>query len=254
MFFIISKILHFLISPLTWVFILLLWGVLSKNQRSKKKIFLTAIVLLYFFSNSFIVDEAFRFYEERDAKYSEITKTYDVAIVLGGFTSYDAEQELEGFHASIDRLLHGLKLYKTGKAKKIMLVSGSGSITKPNEKEALILKNYLLKIGIPEQDLIIESESRNTHENAVNTAKILNKSFQKGNFILITSGYHMPRAKRCFKKVGLPVAPFSVDQYAGKRKFVFDYLFIPNIEALKKWNILTHEWFGVISYKIVGYI
>ena len=254
MFFFLSKILQFLISPVSWVFVLLLWGILSKNQKRKKRLIISSLLVFYIFSNSFIVDEVMRGYEERDLKYSEITETYDVVIVLGGFVTDDPTQELEGFHSSSDRLFHAIKLYKTGVAKKIMIVSGSGVITNQDEKEALVIENYLLKIGIPKADLLIESESKNTHENAVNTALILNEKYVDGKYLLVTSGFHMPRAIKCFEKAGLSTTPFSVDQQAGERKFLFDHLFIPDTYALVKWEILLHEWTGFITYKMAGYI
>ena len=254
MFFILSKILHFLISPLIWAIALLLWALLTKSAKRKKTLLIITCSLLYFFANPFINDEAFRWYEERNPTYDEIAETYDVVVVLGGFTSFDDENGLEGFHASTDRFLHGLKLYKTGKAKKIMLVGGSGSIANPDEKEGVIMAGFLADIGVPMEDIIIEKESKNTRENAVNAAKILNNDFVGGKFLLVTSGYHMPRAKRCFQKVGIAVTPFSVDHYAGKRKFIFDHLFLPNPHTIAKWETLFHEWVGFITYKVLGYV
>jgi len=226
---------------------------LTKKSIRKKRLLWTSLVLFYFFSNAFITDEFVRFYEERNQTYSELTETYDVAIVLGGFSDYDAKQELVQFHFSTDRLMAGIKLYKTGRAKKIMISSGSGKISNPNEKEAIFIEDYLLKIGIPRSDIIIESESKNTHENAVESAKILNVDYTDGNYLLVTSAIHMPRAKRCFKKTGLTVTPFSVDQQAGPRKYLLDHLFVPDVDALTRWQQLIKEWVGFISYKLVGY-
>lgn len=253
MFFIFSKILNFLIAPIVWVLILFLLSYFLKNVKKKKRFFWLAIGVLYFFSNSFILDEAFRAYEERDQKIEELEQ-HDIAIVLGGFANYDAVADLEQFHMSVDRFLHALQLYKTGKVKKIMLVGGSGSIAKPEEKEGLILEHFLIKLGMPKKDIIVESTSKNTHENAVNTAKIVTENYPSASCVLVTSGYHMPRAKRCFDKTGLTVTPFSVDQYAGERKYLFDHLFIPNALTFAKWDMLIHEWAGFISYKIAGYI
>jgi uncharacterized SAM-binding protein YcdF (DUF218 family) len=254
MFFILSKILLFLATPIIWIFSLLLWGVLTKKPIRKKRLLWITVIVFYFFSNSFITDEFIRFYEERNQTYSELTETYDVAIVLGGFSNYDTEQELIQFHFSTDRLMAGIKLYKTGRAKKIMVSSGSGQIMKPDEREALFIKDYLLKIGIPKDDIIIESESKNTRENAVNSAKILNEIYTDGNYLLVTSAIHMPRAKRCFKKTGLTVTPFSVDHQAGPRKYLPDHLFIPNTDSLTRWQQLIKEWLGFIAYKMAGYI
>ncbi len=254
MFFILSKILLFLINPLVWIFALLLWSLLTKNSLRKKRLLLVTIGAFYFLSNSFITDEFLRFYEERNQTYSELNNNYDVAIVLGGFSSYDPTQKMVSFHTATDRLMAGIKLYKTGRAKKIMIVSGSGSVLKPDEKEALFIKDYLLDIGIPQKDLIIESDSKNTRENAINTADILSKTYPKGKFLLVTSATHMPRAKRCFNKAGLQTTPFSVDHRSGPRVYNPEHLFIPNPESIRSWSHLTKEWVGFITYKLLGYI
>jgi uncharacterized SAM-binding protein YcdF (DUF218 family) len=254
MFFILSKILLFLLSPIIWIFGLLLWTLFSKNPKRKRKLLITTVIFFYLFSNSFILDEFIRAYEERNQTYSELTVNYDVAIVLGGFSGYDAKQEMVSFHTATDRLMAGIKLYKTGRAKKIMISSGSGSILKQKAKEALFIRDYLITIGIPEEDLIIESESKNTRENASNSAIILNKYYPNGKFILVTSATHMPRAKRCFQKVELAITPFSVDHKSGPRKYVLDHLLLPNPSCFDLWLALIKEWTGFIVYKLAGYI
>jgi uncharacterized SAM-binding protein YcdF (DUF218 family) len=253
MFFFLSKILFFLTTPIVWIFGLLLYGILTKKDILKKRLLWTSLICFYFFSNAFIADEFVRAYEDRSITYSDITKTYDAVIVLGGFSNFDSKQNLIQFHSATDRLMAGIKLYKTGKAKKIMISSGSGQLMNPNEKEALFIKSYLLDIGIPEKDLIIESESKNTRENAVYSAKILNKEYINGNYLLVTSAFHIPRAKSCFTKVGLTITPFSVDHQSGPRKFLFDHLFIPDSDSLRRWQMLIKEWIGFTTYKIMGY-
>jgi uncharacterized SAM-binding protein YcdF (DUF218 family) len=253
-FFIFSKILLFLLDPITWIFLLLLWAIRAKSPIKKKKILWSTVAVFYFFSNAFITDEFVRLYEERNQTYSELTENFDVAIVLGGFSDFDYAQEQVQFHSATDRLMAGIKLYKTGRAKKIMIVSGSGKIMNPEEKEAAFIENYLLSIGILAKDLIIESESKNTRENAVNATKILDEKYTNGKYILVTSATHMPRAKRCFKKTGLTFTPFSVDHQAGPRKYIFDHLFIPDLNSLRRWKSLIKEWTGLTAYKVKGYI
>jgi len=254
LFFIFSKILLFLLDPINWIFILLLWTTLSKNTIHKKRILWITVLVFYFFSNPFITDEFVRAYEERNQTYSELTENYDVVIVLGGFSSYDQAQEQVQFNSATDRLMAGIKLYKTGRAKKLMIVSGSGQIMNPDEKEAIFIRDYLLSIGIPAKDLIIESESKNTRENAVFASKILTEKFINGKYILVTSALHMPRAKRCLQKTKLTVTTLSVDHQAGPRKYIFDHLFIPHVDSLSRWKSLIKEWAGMAAYKLKGYI
>ena len=57
MFFYLSKILSFLISPISWIVIFLLIAIFAKDARRKKRSLITSVVLLLFFTNSFILDE-----------------------------------------------------------------------------------------------------------------------------------------------------------------------------------------------------
>ena len=70
---------------------------------------------------------------------------------------------------------------------------------------------------------------------------------------MITSAFHMRRSLNCFDAVGMDVAPYSTDRYAGPRKFEFDHLFIPNTSSINDWNTLIHEIVGYITYKVIGY-
>ena len=102
--------------------------------------------------------------------------------------------------------------------------------------------------------MIFESESKNTYENAVYTKKILDSLNLKGNFLLVTSGYHMPRAMAVFKKAGFTnLSPYITNRSSGLRRFTFDHLFIPNPGALIGLDMLIHEWIGYLTYKLKGY-
>ena len=254
MFFILSKILSFLSSPLTWVFILMLWSIKTKSKSRKKRLNIISISVLFFFSNSFVVDEIFRLYEQRDDITKQMDSHFDIAIVLGGFMTYDPISNLEGFHESSDRFLHAYRLLKQGKVDKVLLSGGSGSILRAEDKEAELMRLFLLKIGEDREHFIFETESKNTRQNAVNSALAIKKNKPNGKYLLITSGYHMPRALKCFEKVGVPVTPYSVDHYIGERRYEPDYLLMPNTGALERWRILIHEWMGRVTYKLMGYI
>lgn len=254
MFFIISKLLAFIIAPVVWITALLIWSLLTKDARKKQKRLIITFIVFYFFSNSFILDEFMRPYETPAVSENSLQGTYDAGIVLGGMIAYDPTLIRPQFSRAVDRLMQAVVLYKDGKIRKIFLSGGSGSILEKDVLEAQILKNYLLKLGIPDSSILTESHSKNTRENALFSKPILDSFNKNGRFLLITSAMHMPRAKRCFEKVGIHVTPFSVDRYSGPRKFVFDHVFIPTTGALDGWNVLLHEWLGLLTYKISGYI
>jgi uncharacterized SAM-binding protein YcdF (DUF218 family) len=253
MFFILSKLLHFLIAPLTWIVLLFCFYIFSKNEKNKMKYLITAIAFIFFFSNSFILDEFMRKWEIPAVSIADLPQAqYEAAIVLGGMSFYDGKLHRIQFTRSADRLFQAIDLYKSGKIKRIIFVGGSGSILHSEEKEAFFVKEYLQKIQFPDSALLIESESKNTHENAVFVKPIL--PFSKARYLLVTSAAHMRRSLACFKKEGIATYPYSTDRYSGPRKFEFDHLLIPNIGALQEWTVLIHEMVGYITYKIEGYI
>lgn len=254
MFFFFSKIIAFLFTPIIWVFTALLFAFFLRNPKSKRRVLVFAILLFYFFSNAFILEEANRLWEIPATHYRDL-KQYEAGIVLGGMLSYDPGYDRIQFYKSADRLFQAVELYKKGFIKKIFFVGGSGSIEFADAKEGAFVKRYLLLLGIPPGDIWIENESRNTRENAVNAKEFLVKNnLDSGEFLLITSGCHMRRSLACFNRVELKVSSYSVDRNAGpQRRFYPDHLLIPNVNTFMSWDAVIHEWIGMIVYKIQNY-
>lgn len=251
MFFIFSKLLGIILSPLIWVFALLMPAL---RKKASKKFVIISLVVLYFFSNGFIVTEAYRAWESPMVDLpGEIV--FEGCIVLGGWmVTHSTEYNRLIFRKSTDRLLQAVWLYKQGVCKKIILSGGPGSITDPDYEESSLLKKYLLEIGIPEQDILFESVSKNTYENAKECVKLLSEGPKNSRYLLITSADHMPRAYKVFRKSGLNVTPYPVDKWAGDRRFYYGSVFIPKPENLVLWKSLVHEIVGYWIYRIVGYL
>ena len=190
---------------------------------------------------------------EYKAKSIDKLKTYDYGILLGGMSKYDSNLNLLSFGNNVDRLMQTIKLYKIKKIKKIFISGGSGSLINQQFKEAYYLREYLIVAGIPEEDILYETKSRNTHENAVYTVANL-KEIKGENCLLITSAVHMKRAIACFKEMGINPDYYVTDRYSTPRKFIFDYLFIPNAETFAVWDVLFHEYIGYFVYYIVGFV
>jgi uncharacterized SAM-binding protein YcdF (DUF218 family) len=254
MFFVISKLLAFLLSPIVWVFALLVFSMFYKHERRVKRIRIIALLVLYVCSNSFLVDELFRAYEPVTPDYDLMNTKYEAAIVLGGIGSIDKRLNKVTFNYSGDRLFQPLRFLHNKRIKKLVFTGGSGSIEFPENKEGVFIKKYLNEIGIPDSLLVIESESKNTYENAVFTKKLLDSLQISGSMLLVTSAYHMPRSMAVFKKAGFTqLTPYITNKLSGNRRFTFDHLFIPNPDALFQLQFLIHEWVGYAVYKLKGY-
>lgn len=254
MFFYLSKLLVFLVSPLVWVVLLILYSFKTKLETRSKKLRIVAVSILYICSNSFIVDECFRAYEPATPDYDLMNTHYDGAIVLGGIGGIDLRLKKINFGSAGDRLFQVLPYYFKKRIDKIIFTGGSGSIEFKDSYEGVYVKKYLLSINIPDSALIIESKSKNTYENAVFTKKIMDSLNMHGNYLLVTSAYHMPRSLAVFKKAGYKnLTPYITNKVSGGHRFTFDYLFIPSSDALFSFNSLIHEWIGLVVYKLKGY-
>lgn len=255
MFFFLSKILAFLINPYTWFFIGLLVLLKKVWYTPFKKFLLLLTVFIYLFSNSFLVDELVRAWEYEDDHIYKKDTHYDLAIVLGGMGRVDEGQQRFDFTTSGDRLFQTLGMYYKHRVDKIFITGGSGSISHPNQREAIYIRDYLRTIQIPDSNILIESTSRNTYENAVFTKHILDSMQFKGSILLVTSSFHMRRSLAIFQKAGYQnITPFVTNKFTGKRKFEFDYCFLPNPEALSMFNLIMHEIVGYMTYKVKGYL
>jgi uncharacterized SAM-binding protein YcdF (DUF218 family) len=255
MFFILSKLLAFIITPYTWVFFGLIFILKKIWYTPFKKWVLGITVFMYVISNSFLTDEIVRAWEYCDDDiYLKDTK-YDLAIVLGGMGRIDQRQQRFDFGISGDRLFQTLELYHKKRVGKLLITGGSGSISKPNDREAIYIKKYLNAVAIPDSNIIIENSSKNTYENAIFTKHILDSMNFKGSILLVTSSFHMRRALAIFNKAGYKhVTPYVTNKFTGLRKFEFDHCFIPNAEAVFGLNLIVREMIGYTIYKTIGYI
>jgi uncharacterized SAM-binding protein YcdF (DUF218 family) len=254
MFFILSKTLYVLFLPLFWIVTLLLFSLFSKNSQRKKRLFITGLALLLFFSNEFILNQALRIWEVPATEISKVGQ-YDVGIVLTGIASYGQEpRDRVYLDKGSDRVLHTLQLYRLGKIKRILITGGSGRLSGDTISEASELLQVFLLCGIPSSDLIVEGLSVNTRENALFSKKILEQNKINDKALLITSAFHMRRARLCFLKVGLNPDIFSTDFYSHKTVYTLAELIFPSEKALSRWTILFHEILGIIAYKAAGYI
>ncbi|NVN94994.1 MAG: YdcF family protein [Bacteroidetes bacterium] len=256
MFFVISKVLSYLLNPLFWIFTLLIIAYFIKNKKTGQKLLLISIIAFYLFSNRFICDEFIRIWEFDFPEKSFPKEQYDVGIVLSGdIVSYDYRTEKLIFRQQADRLIQAIDLYKQGKIKKILLTGGSGQLSFSNQPEASFMKKHAVKLGISENDILLDSISKNTFQNAAISKKMLEVAFPNGGrFLLITSALHIRRSLAVFKKASIIVDAYPTSKLTGIRLYNFEHLFVPHVSSFESWSDLIHEWVGYIIYKIMGYI
>ncbi|WP_375561826.1 YdcF family protein [Bernardetia sp. OM2101] len=264
MFFFLSKTLFYFLMPITWIAIFLLIAVFIKKWRSKSlKI---GVIMFLLFTNPFLANEIYLLWEIPPTPIKEV-KNYDLGIVLTGMSNAGKEPKDRIYaSAGIDRLIQAVRLYNEGKIKKILIVGMSEEINIMTGEEKLPKRTYtyrdmLKDMCIKEEDILIESKSKNTYQNAQFSSQFLKDNRQKINSIstnqhqvlVITSAFHLRRSLGCFKNAGLEVDGFSTDFISTERKNTLTISsLIPTEDAMAKWGRIIHEIIGYLVYDITG--
>jgi len=243
-----SQISAFILSPVYWIILLIITGLLFRNKKIKKVCFITATAIFLVFSNPLLLSWLTRQWQGQRS-FVDASKKYSCGIVLGGFASMDAD-EFAYFNGSADRFIQTLKLYKAGEIQHILVSGGNSKREHKTFEEATWVKKELASMGVPDSVIFTEDHSSNTMDNAINSKKILDSLRLPPPYLLITSAYHMPRASLLFSKTGLMTQPYSCNYSAGYNGFSFSLL-LPQLNVLNKWENILKETVSYYSYKML---
>lgn len=156
--------------------------------------------------------------------------------------------------AALKRLVYAVRIRKaldTGKNAGAPLVISGGTVygREGAEAEAAASKRMAAALGIPPEQILAETSSRNTYENAVETRKLLPET---QTIILVTSAYHMVRSVKCFEARGFTVIPAPTDYKIDRGgKTVMDKL--PSISSLRTSAAALREYWGLLYYGLRYY-
>lgn len=250
-----SKFLLFLIQPLNWILGLTVYGLIGKNPKSKRRALRIAIGILFIISNPLISNLVAEIYEAKGVEVSTLT-TYDAAIILGGFSNLKTPYNADRLNLGIapNRFSQTIDLYHQGKIKKIVLSGGNGNVLGHQQNEAIIAAAYLNRVGIPQSDIIIDKKSRNTYENFKFSKELLKTGNDFDKILVVTSAFHVPRSRLIAKRVGLSCDFFPTDFFFKNWMLTPHRTFIPNTDCISMWEAIIKEWFGMLAYKLKGYI
>lgn len=242
--------------PLSWVIYALLVALLTKKPKHRKIALVSGLGFLFFFGNGFIYNEVIRLWEVPPTSPQALSVPYDVVVVLtGGIAEVTSPApKITHFGFTSDRIWQAVALYRQQKVKKILISGGIASVTGVlvGEEEGTAIRDYLVMLGLPKEDILLENQSRNTHENALFSAKILKNQFPKGQFLLCTSASHLRRSMACFRKVGILMTPYPAEFRMKPRAVGLDSWY-PREMIFFQWQLLLREWIGFVVYKVMGY-
>jgi uncharacterized SAM-binding protein YcdF (DUF218 family) len=244
--FIISKIIGLILNPFLWIIALSIVALYQRQHKTRKKLYAIVLFKMLFFSNPWLIT-TLQYPFHTPPMPMGVNEKYDLGIVLGGMTSYDKVNKEGHFNMSSDRFIQVALLYKKGFIKKIIASGGqNGWHDEDDFIEAKFIADNLIYLGIPSSDIIVEGKSRNTIENAEFSYKILDSlGLKKNKVVLITSAFHMPRAKETFEKASFVVRPYpcAFSILPSSIRFSVDSI-IPAAWAFDAWGGFLKEMVG----------
>nr|WP_243846462.1 YdcF family protein [Rhizomicrobium palustre] len=174
----------------------------------------------------------------------------DGILILGGGSKTDIllSRHALGMDHGLVRLVEGAVLARQYPSAKVVFSGGSGDPRHQEMPEAISARAILLSLGVPPERLTIEGKSRNTWENFVFTKEIV-KPKPGDTWLLVTSGFHMPRSAGIAQKVGWKVLPWPVD-FTTPARVPFSPETVP--ENLERTDLAVHEYIGAVIYRLTG--
>jgi uncharacterized SAM-binding protein YcdF (DUF218 family) len=262
--FYLSKLLPLFVYPLGLACGLLVVALgLRRRSRWWTRLVALALVLLWLGGNKLVSLTLARSLEWRVPPLSEVPSA-EVILVLGGATRSGADpRPLPEIGEAGDRLLYAAWLYQQGAAPRVLVSGGRAAWVSPSSHaEAEHMATLLGLMDVPREAIWLETESRNTYENAVESVEILERE-GVDRVILVTSALHMPRATRVFDRFDLDVIPAPTDYWVTEQEWAFytqpnlgvQFLHLfPRADSLDVTTRAVKEYIGMVVYRLRGWL
>jgi len=148
----------------------------------------------------------------------------------------------------LERVLEAARIFQLTHAE--WLISSGGTLDPRQERDGITMRDQLVRIGIPAERIVVESESKTTHEQAALVSPIL-RSLGATGVILVTSDIHMLRSLGAFRAYGIDavsaIAPSTHASDPLARRL------LPSVNGMMRSQQLSHEVFGIIYYRVRGW-
>jgi uncharacterized SAM-binding protein YcdF (DUF218 family) len=130
-----------------------------------------------------------------------------------------------------------------------LLVVVSGGQAYPREgarSESVATADLLIELGVDLKRLRLETSSRTTAENA---RFVADQTATEGSWLLVTSAFHMPRSVGSFRKADVDVIAVPTDWIVDDDRPI---LTLNALDRLGRLDLGVHEYLGLIAYWITG--
>ena len=242
------KLLPLLLSPIVVVLALVLVGA----WRRSRAVLLVAALLLWTLSTPVIANALFRMVEGDRVRLtaSEMPEAAAVVVLSGMLQHVQGSKGLvPEWGEAADRLFGGIELMQANKAPRLVLTRGLLPWQGAIRAEGEILREIAIAAGVPAERIVLTPPAMNTADEAVGLRSLL--ASDAGPVILVTSAFHMTRARALFEQQGLSVIEYPVDLRVDETAGA-PMKYLPSASALRDSDIAIREWLGQAYYALRG--
>lgn len=178
---------------------------------------------------------------------TKLTPPSYIFVLGGGYSQgLTKKQDLLG-EESYRRVITAVALWhKYPKAKFVLSGGGTDYPERPTERLGQLMRETAILHGVAERQIIMEPRSLNTREHPIEALKLLGVT-PNIPIAIVTSGWHMRRARQEFARYFLSVQCYPA---ISRNDPVRIYSFIPSSDALAINTEFLQEWIGMTWYKI----
>ncbi len=243
------KILPVFALPLGVVALLLLFALIRRKFWPAG----LALLILYVASTPFVGNRLIGWLESRHPPVAVAqVENADAVVVLGGIFGPPTDSGfLPNFGDTVERLEAGIVLMQTNKAPWLVFTGGRLPWEAREKLEGEEARDQAIVRGISAAQIIVTREVGNTADEARAVAELI-KERQWRRIILVTTGWHMPRAARLFRRAGIDCVIFPVDFRRDTRRPVNFIDFVPCADGLGNTETALREFYGYAFYAVAG--
>lgn len=189
--------------------------------------------------------------EDRFSMPDPMPDRVDGIIVLGGAISVDqsVDRNTTALNDAAGRMTAFATLAHRYPHARLVFSGGNADPFVVKTSEAAIARSFFAGMGLETRAILYESESRNTHENALYSRRLV-KPRPSERWLLVTSAVDLPRAVGCFRGVGWPVIAIPSDYHTLRNRSGFAPGLVHGFRAAD-WAV--HEWIGLLYYRVRGW-
>jgi len=247
-----SQLIAGLLKPLPIALLILMIALLSFSRAptlSRVMTFLS-LILLCIFSMPYTASALLKSLEQQypPMELTALPQVDAIVLLTGGLEPPLDPRHERQLGSRGDRLRLATELLKAGKANTLIIAGGYKFQLDEYKNEAEYSAELIKDWGATAHTAILEMQSRNTFETALNLAPIFDSNNIK-SILLVTSAYHMPRSMALFKKLEISVipAPANILITEGEKSFLDNWL--PNSVSLSGSALAIHEYTGMLRNK-----